>query len=777
MELVGQSENRHTRERLSLRTLLMLMLMGAAVVFLSACEAKVNTGLAIKSDGSGVRTMVVEFADADNENNEYLNATPEQVDASIKKHLPEQLTHNGVTHDGKAMKTTFTLTFESVADYYDKVEKLMALSGEKPGGQSAYLFLDSPLQEGKAVYEDFDSTDLLKWMPAGLADDGYLAKENVDQALGSGSNKLSIDGKDMKSEYESMMYYNDTKGTGFSTVGFGTAIDGEVKVRRIILAAGNEESYKKNKKRFDAYFAELKNKGLEATRVENNDLLMWAVEFRGTEAEIAEKTNQVLYTQDATFSLEHTLKEGTKDTVVTTLNEFASCGQICLDSAKVITDYITINEGMKVSDSFEQTEQRTTGISTARGADKFYYDSTLNVSSPRYELDFGPNSESTLTASFAVPTSQAKVYGDFVSTLVAGESGASATAKDGEKDTTYSLTFAGKDPADLTSQLQKWLGKDANVSVAKGKNDSFFVENFHYAATLPAPSFIAQDVPVETVVTFDKGLPLDASTVAGEGKKDATAHSATFANAGGATLSADTSERTAKGLATIISGAVLLVLAIAALVFGILRKKRKGSGSRANSIVEASGTSQGSIVPVPVPSSGVDERVGSEDLWSPGANEATRSGAGTHTASSPEESDFVAPAGGRPSSEGAITVGTPASGSQPKSVPPIAKSDQPPLKASSQASSASPDLSETRAFELPLTGNQDPAITRAIPTQSGNGQSLDSADASLDGDQELDEASMVDADPEVEAAPVAESGQATTQSASSASAEDDDTKA
>jgi len=166
---------------------------------LSGCGAVIGTTLKVNDDGSGSRGLTVTFTNDDSDQAKQVFAKPLSVyDASIKKHVPSQLTYNGLHMQGKSMVASFQLDFSSPQDYLTKVR---AIIGGSKDPTSDIQNINTPLVNGVVGKENFTSRDLLEWLPQGLEQDGIVDSGNVGNVLDSENNMtLTIGGKNFTSQ-------------------------------------------------------------------------------------------------------------------------------------------------------------------------------------------------------------------------------------------------------------------------------------------------------------------------------------------------------------------------------------------------------------------------------------------------------------------------------------------------------------------------------------------------------------------------------------------------
>ena len=80
------------------------VLLVLVALVLSACGARVETDLGLENAEKGSRTMSISFNMKDNK--DYVKGDINSIDSSIKKHLPSELSYEGIQTDGDKARAT-----------------------------------------------------------------------------------------------------------------------------------------------------------------------------------------------------------------------------------------------------------------------------------------------------------------------------------------------------------------------------------------------------------------------------------------------------------------------------------------------------------------------------------------------------------------------------------------------------------------------------------------------------------------------------------------------
>lgn len=175
-----------------------------AVLCLAGCDdgATIGTTLNINDDQSGSRVMeaVIDLPTFD----EYFSGTFEDLMAVIEASCPEQLTYSVLnTEEKKAV--TFTLDFNSIADYNTKVAALYA------DGKVEFTMADSIWDTGFSIDENFYSTDLLEWLKTAILESGYVSSDNSSYILADGDSLLKVSGVEYPMNYHDFDFDNSSR--------------------------------------------------------------------------------------------------------------------------------------------------------------------------------------------------------------------------------------------------------------------------------------------------------------------------------------------------------------------------------------------------------------------------------------------------------------------------------------------------------------------------------------------------------------------------------------
>ncbi|BAV87513.1 hypothetical protein RA11412_1214 [Rothia aeria] len=204
--------------RTPMRACYLGVLLVLVALVLSACGARVETDLGLENAEKGSRTMSISFNMKDNK--DYVKGDINSIDSSIKKHLPSELSYEGIQTDGDKARATFKLSFTSISEYRTKVENLLKLSGSSTTPTISISDSTTGLVQGVQVSENFSSKELLGWVPESLVVDGVIESKRKSSVLGTeDKTTVKMGDRELKNSSSSTpISVKDIKDNGFGFV-------------------------------------------------------------------------------------------------------------------------------------------------------------------------------------------------------------------------------------------------------------------------------------------------------------------------------------------------------------------------------------------------------------------------------------------------------------------------------------------------------------------------------------------------------------------------------
>ena len=438
---------------------LALALLLCGVVVLSACGARIDTVMHVKSDGSGQRVISLTLPASDVQN---LKGGPEAVDASVRAHLPDQMTYSGITKgtDG-ALTATLTVSFTSTADYMAKVKAL--LTTRNPDlAPPTFTVSNSELVRGVSIDESFASSDLIGWLFDGLQKDGVVSASSGSM-WELGSTTLDFAGQ-LSPISGDQIVTHVVDDQGFSDVQVRTDIERPDHVVRAITfqmpTGGDPTKYESYLNAHTPQGAKLQRSGTQ-----------WTLTFSGTPKEIIAGTDVALDTKGSVLASSVAPVADDPASMRLTIEDTSSCANICSVSAPPLTDRVAVALASK---------QQQLGINMAARTPKTV-DYVPDFKDVRQTVAINVFGAVTSTTQFSVETSDAKLVHDGFARLLAlnGRGAKLDTSVDGDT-TTYTVTIDGGNAASFAQAYARWAPGGTFVA---SESSNWFHANTQYSFT------------------------------------------------------------------------------------------------------------------------------------------------------------------------------------------------------------------------------------------------------------------------------------------------------
>ena len=244
----------------------LVLLAAALMLILTACgTTKMGTSIKITSPGSGSRTMTITFTKVTS--SDALKGGVEAAENSVKNHLPEELSYNGLTRDGENAQLSFTLDFSSPQDYRQKIASLLSRSGSNITPDIKLTATRDTLVPGIQFEENFTSKDLMGWLPKGLVEDKVISSSNASKVLGNvGATTVTYNGSEVKNSSSDKVKVSDVKDYGFHYVLIRTAVNNDGTYTTSVLLRAREPMKTEQRTAVDTYLAQHVPTGAEVRR-------------------------------------------------------------------------------------------------------------------------------------------------------------------------------------------------------------------------------------------------------------------------------------------------------------------------------------------------------------------------------------------------------------------------------------------------------------------------------------------------------------------------------
>ncbi|AIX99853.1 hypothetical protein ART_0255 [Arthrobacter sp. PAMC 25486] len=307
-------------------------LLVALVFLISACGAEVDTVFDLQDGVKGTRTITAKISNSDIES--HVTGGVDAIDASIRKHLPAELNYGGTEVGTENVQVTFTLNFDSEKNYVEKVTALLRASNSETEPETRIGIEDSVFVSGLTIDENFTSSDLIRWLGAGLVGDGVISLDNKDSVLSStGDSQVLFNGKKYSSG--NMLSVTEVADNGFGQIKLATTIASDKTFSQVItylMAEGRRASLGK---KLDEFLAKATPEGgvLDETFDTGSFADGWTLTFKAASlAELNAATNQALGSERSNYALEEVPAPSNPTLLRTTLTGTTDCASICSPS-------------------------------------------------------------------------------------------------------------------------------------------------------------------------------------------------------------------------------------------------------------------------------------------------------------------------------------------------------------------------------------------------------------------------------------------------------------
>ena len=438
------------------------LLLGA-VFLLSACGAEVNTVFDLNDGVKGTRTITATVSSEEIES--HVTGGAKAIDASIRKHLPAELSYDGIKTKDENAQVVFHLKFDSEKDYVKKTTALLSASDSDTEPEIEILIEDSPFISGLAIKENFSSGDLIGWMASGLADDGVISQDNEGSVLSSdGEAEVRFDGK--KYDSSNTLSVSEVKDDGFGQVKLQTTVapDGTYAQEiTYLMAEGRRASLGKT---LDEFFAKATPAGgiLDETFDTDSYADGWVLTFNAANLEeLKAATNQALGSEKNSYVFEEAPAPTNPTLLRATLTGTADCAGICSPEGMPVEQSFVVPEAWNyVSGPSDASQsQGNPGEQSVTFSSKDYrlvFERSTPLQSMAVDTTLGFNGKVTQTFEYVVSAENVERVGTAFETVLApNEDTGSFEVTAAGGGTTYKAVVEADSIEEYNSKIQSYL--------------------------------------------------------------------------------------------------------------------------------------------------------------------------------------------------------------------------------------------------------------------------------------------------------------------------------
>lgn len=264
-----------------------------AMIFMTACGT-LKTTISVNKDGSGKRVMTYTI---DKESyNEAMNVSVSKVDKAIQENLPEALTYS-FTEDAGIYKAEFTLEFDSIEDYIEKVNSFSKFEFKAEMSRTDSLF-----SNGVYYKENRTGTDVMYWFAELLVNEGFVDEYDASYIFYDQSTVLNIDGSDVWVSQGKITYEN-TEYIAVDSIDIYTTENDDGTVDRKIEFRIKTANLNKNSKKITEFLEAGVAMGAKSEWTTDGAVTVFTVSREGmNSAEVKYMMDTFFHTGDSSFT-------------------------------------------------------------------------------------------------------------------------------------------------------------------------------------------------------------------------------------------------------------------------------------------------------------------------------------------------------------------------------------------------------------------------------------------------------------------------------------------
>ncbi|GAA2040813.1 hypothetical protein GCM10009720_21540 [Yaniella flava] len=410
----------------------------------------------MQNDYSGQRQFVLTMADSDVET---LSGGIEAATQTLEDHVPEVLNFDGIEQEDEGYSATFTLTFDDVDDYRQKIAALLDASEVPESDRGMNIEVSEEQLVTDIVFEeDFYNDDLMGWASTALVEEDVVSG-NSSVFTSSGTASVVFDGEEVTNSTSlPRINFELTDDRRFEELGMDIEIleSGNINIALSYLVAPDKTAIHNE---FIAERVDTLNdvSGVEGVvedsgAVENHDGATSEpreVSATFSSAEAVEEGIQILLANDqANFEISEVQDEGSPDVITEYTGTNWSCDAICapenvgqLDGESVYPEH------------WQMVDQR-------RGNGEFYleFNRGMPLDSLTSTTQLELSGEMVQTFEFVVSQETLDGHEDTIAELFAPPKGVGSIDTTNRAETTvFTTSIQGADAQDLARKLNTYF--------------------------------------------------------------------------------------------------------------------------------------------------------------------------------------------------------------------------------------------------------------------------------------------------------------------------------
>ncbi|WP_169558777.1 hypothetical protein [Yaniella halotolerans] len=296
-----------------------------------------NTQLKLQEDHSGQRQFVMTMADEDAQN---LDGGVDGAAQALKNHTPDVLTFEGIEQEDAGYSATFTMDFDNVSDYENKIKALLDASDVPDEAREMDVQIDEQQLVTSIIFEEsFYNDDLMGWASNALIEDDIVPASTTVLTSG-GTASVVYDGDEIETSTSlPRINFSLQDDRRFHNLGMDLAIlgSGDFEIAMSYQVSPDNAAVQnrfitdrvQNLNAQEGVTGAVEDSGAtENHDSDNAEVRQVSANFESVEA-VEEGLQTLLANEQATFSATETVGEAAPDTIIEYSGSDWTCDTIC----------------------------------------------------------------------------------------------------------------------------------------------------------------------------------------------------------------------------------------------------------------------------------------------------------------------------------------------------------------------------------------------------------------------------------------------------------------
>ena len=176
-----------------LKRIFCFSLLFVALGILSGCGAKFDSELAVDANFKGSRSWIVSVSAEDLQR---VTGGAAQLRTIARTALPKELVMEDLPADGTTERARFTMTFENLEEYQQKMQALLTLSGVDTKAEIQFSAdAENPFKKGVSYADNCPTPDLFQWLFKAVEAQNITGTYGASDYLDGSQTKMLFNGQ------------------------------------------------------------------------------------------------------------------------------------------------------------------------------------------------------------------------------------------------------------------------------------------------------------------------------------------------------------------------------------------------------------------------------------------------------------------------------------------------------------------------------------------------------------------------------------------------------